>query len=141
MQGEQGLVWTMQPYSAAWAPAHGVSQLPQTPAWLGPSRQHQHETHAGHVLVLVFGESWAALQTFTCSVETPGQGMRGLLEGQGQSKGARQMCDSRIRPPACLQLPDPTAPGQEQRQQGNACLQLMGSSLIIISYGTCLEFR
>lgn len=94
MWGAQGLGWS----NAAHQPSLGISpgspKLLSAPAgtgaWAGNILHHGlgPKSRAGHALLLVSGKSWAALQTFTCSPETPGQGLQDRRAGPEQKDKA-----------------------------------------------------
>ena len=129
MGASRGWGGAMQPTSPAWAAPQGLPKLPCTPAWLGAwagNIPHHGQgraapahclltlkPHAGHALPLVSGKSWAALQTFTCSMETPGQGLQRGVRQRSRTRAKRQgrclTLGVRQCPPACLQLPAPAA--------------------------------
>lgn len=107
----------MQPTSPAWAAPQGLLQLSCMPAWPGSwaaNIPHHRQAEAAPArcpltivpLLSVSGKSWAAPQTFTCFMETPGQGLQRAVrqrsragaerQGRGVTSGDRQC------PLACL---------------------------------------
>lgn len=86
MWGAQGLGWSDTAHQPSLDSSPGPPKPPGTPvgpgAWAGNIPRHG--SHAGHALLLVSGKSWTALQTFTCSTETPGQGLQDRGAGPEQ---------------------------------------------------------